>query len=106
MKRANHPEDLPECLQDYVNLYSVYRSDNKRALVNISEETGFSWLAWTPNVRYLLYNKEKGILLEDVEGDIYFEENPTDETLEEAIQQYPKAEVSLGEKYDSRFDRN
>ena len=106
MKRAKHPEDLPECLQSYVDLYSVYRTDNKRALVKLRESEGFSWLAWTTNVRYLLYSREKDILLEDIEGDIYFEEDPSEETIEEAIQQYPKAEVSLGEKYDSRFDRN
>jgi len=105
MKRAKHPEDLPKCLQEYEDLYSVYRSDNKRALVDIGEEEGFSWLAWTPNVRYLLYSKEEDILLEDVEGDIYFEEDPSKETIEEYVQQYPKAEVSIGEKYDSRFDR-
>ena len=105
MKRAKYPQDLPTCLQNYTDLYSVYRSDNVRALVELREFEGFSWLAWTTNVRYLLYSKKRNILLEDVEGDIYFEENPTEETIEEYVQQYPKAEVSIGEKYDSRFDR-
>ncbi|MCF7889758.1 hypothetical protein K9M78_00900 [Candidatus Bipolaricaulota bacterium] len=106
MKRTKRPEDLPKCLQEYENLYSVYRTENKRGLIRLQEEQGFQWLAWTPNVRYLLYNPDKEILLKDVEGDIYVEENLNGETLEEEIQQYPKAEVSLGEKYDSRFARS
>jgi len=83
---------------------SVYRSDQKKAL-NKLRDIGFKPMAWTPNVRYLFYNPNEEILIKDVEGDLFIYENPTQETLEEEIQNYPKAEVSIGEKYDSRFNR-
>lgn len=66
----------------------------------------FKPLAWSGRIRSLLYNKEKNILVREVEGDLYIWKNPTDEKIEEEIQEYPKSEVTgLGEKLDSRFER-
>ena len=83
---------------------TIYRSDRVDDLWSLTDR-GFEPLAWTPNVRYLLYNKEKGILIHDVEGDIYIWKDPTEEIIRERVEEYPKAEVSVGEKYDSRFER-
>ena len=80
----------------------IYRSDRVDSLWKLKNK-GFEILAWTPNVRYLLFNPKKRILISDIEGDLYIYKNPTKETLENKIQKYPKGEVSLGEKYDSRF---
>jgi len=82
----------------------VYRSDRVDDLWSLTKR-GFEPLAWTPYVRYLLYNKDRGILIHDVEGDLYIWKDPTEETIRDRVQEYPKAEVSIGEKYDSRFDR-
>jgi len=82
----------------------IYRSDRVDDLWSLTDR-GFEPLAWTPNVRYLFYNKDRGILIHDVEGDLYIWKDPTEETIRERVEEYPKAEVSIGEKYDSRFDR-
>ena len=79
-----------------------YRSDRVDSLWQLKNK-GFEILAWTPNVRYLLFHPKKRILISDIEGELYIYKNPTKETLENKIQEYPQAEVSLGEKYDSRF---
>ena len=81
---------------------TVYRGERTESLAKLRNE-GYEALAWTPNVRYLYYHPEKKLMLEDVEGDLYITKNPTDNTLEEAIQQFPMGEVASGEKYDSRF---
>lgn len=83
---------------------SVYRSDQTEAL-NKLRRIGFQPLAWTPNIRHLYYHSRENIIIKDVEGDLFLIENPTDEEIEKEVQQYPKAEVSLGEKYDSRFKK-
>jgi len=83
---------------------TIYRSDRVDDLWSLTDR-GFEPLAWTPNVRYLFYNKDRGILVHDVEGDLYVWKDPTEETIRERVEEYPKAEVSIGEKYDSRFDR-
>jgi len=91
---------LPEQIK---NLYtSIYRSDQEKQLRNLE---GYKHLAWTPKIRHLYYNKQDDILVKDLEGDIYIWKNPSKETIEEQVQQWPKAEVSVGEKYDTRFNR-
>lgn len=92
-------KNLPDQVQNLYN--SFYRSDQEKQLRNLK---GFQPLAWTPRVRHLYYNKKQNILVKDLEGDLYIWKNPSKETLEKQIQQWPKAEVSLGEKYDSRFN--
>ena len=82
----------------------IFRSDRVDELWSLTDR-GFEPLAWTPNVRYLFYNKDRGILIHDVEGDLYIWKYPTEETIREQVEKYPKMEVSVGEKYDSRFDR-
>lgn len=82
---------------------SPYRSDQTKALRKLGK-IGFEHLAWTPRVRHLYYNPEIDVLIKDIEGDLFYIENPTDEYLDECLSHYPKAEVSVGEKYDSRFD--
>jgi len=81
----------------------VFRSDRVDELWSLTDK-GFKPLAWTPNVRYLLYNEERGILIHDVEGDLYIWKDPSEELIGKQVEQYPKMEVSVGEKYDSRFD--
>jgi len=84
------------------NLYnSVYRSDQEKQLRNLK---GFKPLAWTPRIKHLYYNPKKQILLKDLEGDLFVWKNPSKQTIEKQVQQWPKSEVSLGEKYDSRFN--
>ncbi len=73
-------------------ILSPYRSESVDALWSL-EDIGYKPLAWTPNVRYLLYNKEDNVILQDVEGDIYFYFNPSKEKIDELLQEYPKAEV-------------
>jgi len=81
----------------------IFRSDRVDELWSLTDK-GFRPLAWTPNVRYLLYDEERGILIHDVEGDIYIWKDPSEELIGEQVEQYPKMEVSVGEKYDIRFD--
>jgi len=99
-------KDLKEVVKNNPALegleYQGFRSDREKSLMDLE---GFEPLAWTPRVRYLLYNEEKDLLVRDIEGDLYIWKNPTDEKIEELVQEYPKMEVSLGEKYDSRFER-
>lgn len=101
-------EDLPEPIPQLLEftegkILSPYRSENTKALWSLGD-LNYKPLAWTPNIRYLLYNLEDNIILEDIEGDIYIILNPTKEKINELCQQYPKGEVSLGEKYDNRFN--
>lgn len=105
---GEQPEKLKEIKEKHPSLKKlspqVYRSDRTKTLANMRDE-GFEHLAWTPNVRFLLYNPKEDLMLEDIEGDLVIWENPSDETIEEEVQEFPKAEVSVGEKYDSRFER-
>lgn len=77
-----------------------FRSDQEKTLRELED---FQHLAWTPRVRHLYYNPEQGVLVKDVEGDIFVWFFPSKDTIEEQVQDWPKAEVSLGERYDSRF---
>ncbi len=81
---------------------SVYRSDQEKSMWDLTDQ-GFEPLAWTPGVKYLFYNPKKDLLVKDVEGDLFITENPSKNKIIKEIQQFPKAEVSLGEKYDPRF---
>ena len=76
------------------------------SLKKLTDIEVFEPLAWTGRVRRLTYNKEADLRVSELEGDHYIWKNPTDEKIKEEIQKYPKAEVSLGEKYDSRFPNN
>lgn len=98
-------EQLFEKLEGFKDLgiKSVYRSDKTKAL-NKLEKIGFKPLAWTPNVRYLYYNPKIDLLIKEIEGDLFVIDKPTKEYLDKCLSHYPKAEVSLGEKYDSRFN--
>lgn len=93
---------VPEFLLKNYKVFSVYHGEAVHALWDIP---GFKMLAWTHNVKYLLYDPENNILLSWIEGDIYVDRDPTPEDIDESLQYYPKAEVSLGEKYDRRFSR-
>lgn len=99
----NLRKPIPQIL-DYTNgkILSPFRSDSVKALWSL-KDLGFSMLAWTPNVRYMLYDPKENILIQDTEGDIDIIFNPTEKYLNERLQKYPKMEVSTGEKYDSRF---
>lgn len=93
--------ELPEAISNLGS--SVYRSDQEKQLRHM---TGFEHLAWTSKVRHLYYNPEKELLVKDVEGDLFVWKNPSEKTIEKQVQEWPKAEVSLGEKYDSRFNKS
>jgi len=69
----------------------------------IRQLDGFRPLAWTPNVRQLYYDSDRQLLLSNVEGELTLWKNPDESTIEREVQKYPKPEVSLGEKFDSRF---
>jgi len=84
---------------------SVYHGEQTDALTKL-RKIGFKSLAWTPNVRYHYYNPEEKLLIKWIEGDLYLIENPTEITIDKEMRSYPKAEVSHGEKYDSRFDKS
>lgn len=101
----NLREPIPQIL-DFTDgkILSPFRSDSVKALWSL-KDLGFTMLAWTPNVRYMLYNSDDNILIQDTEGDIDITFNPTRKYLNERLQNYPKGEVSTGEKYDSRFKR-
>jgi hypothetical protein len=79
---------------------TIYHSE---LFQQIRELDNFKALAWTPNVRQLYYNREKNLLLSNIEGDLFLYQNPDKAIIVEEVQKYPKAEVALGEKYDSRF---
>ncbi len=105
--RAYEWERLDELPADW-NLHPIskdfeYKSDFEEALWNLE---GYKPLAWSGNIRSLFYNPKKGILIEEVEGDITIYKNPSESTIENLVQTYPKGEVSLGERYDSRFERS
>jgi len=92
-------ENLPNQVKNLYN--SMYRSDQKKQLRNLE---GYKHLAWTPRIRHLYYNPEQDILVKDLEGDVYIWKNTSDETIEKQVQEWPKAEVAVGEKFDSRFN--
>jgi hypothetical protein len=98
--RVLNGEKLPKELRKLNS--SPFRSDQEKKL---RELEGFKHLAWTPRIRHLYYNLEKEIMVKDVEGDFFVWKNPIKKTIEKQVQEWPKAEVSLGEKYDSRFNR-
>jgi hypothetical protein len=79
---------------------TAYNSELYRQVSNLD---GFKPLAWTPPVRQLYYHPEKELMLQNIEGDLILHKNPSEGTIEKAVQQYPKAEVCFGEDYDSRF---
>jgi len=92
-------ENLPNQVKNLYN--SMYRSDQEKQLRNLE---GYKHLAWTPRIRHLYYNPEQDILVKDLEGDVYIWKNSSDETIEKQVQEWPKAEVAVGEKFDSRFN--
>lgn len=102
-------DKLPETIRDHLmsnegyKMVSPYHSDRRKALRELREK-GFKAMAWTPNIRSMYYHKDKEILVVETEGDIDIYTEPTREFLDEQLQHYPKGEVSLGEKYDSRFN--
>jgi hypothetical protein len=76
---------------------------NSELFNQIRQLDGFKPLCWTPRVRQLYYDSERQLLLSNVEGDLRLWRNPDEGTIEGEVQKYPKPEVSLGEKFDSRF---
>lgn len=101
-------EEIPEDIREFLysdegkKLVSVYHSEKRKALWELTDK-GYEALAWTGNIRGMFYNKEKGILITETEGDIDIYVNPSEEFLKQELQEYPKGEISLGEKYDPRF---
>lgn len=99
-------------LRDVVREYDLppiaetpYRQNRIDDLWNLTNE-GYEPLAWTPNIHYLFYNPKRDILIKDVEGDLTIWKNPSDSLIEREVKKFPKAEVSVGEKFDSRFSKS
>ena len=106
MYKANKVEDLPDKLRQRcpMRMFGGLREDRIEALVDL-EEIGFLWLAWENHVRYLLYDPATGILLKDVEGDLYYEVDPSERRINNELQKFDMRHVSLGEKWDERYPR-
>jgi len=99
VRKLSKDVNLPNQVKNLYN--SMYRSDQEKQLRDLD---GYEHLAWTPRIKHLYYNAKQEILVKDIEGDVYIWKKPSNETIEKQVQEWPKAEVATGEKYDSRFN--